>query len=66
MFSIFLPSAIQHAYDSSREESPLLLQLVFYLLLSKLGFTVVPGTSCIRCRRKHIKVILLSVFLISV
>lgn len=64
MCSIFLSTAIQDANDSSREKSPLPLQLAFYVLLSKLGSAILPETSCIRCKNKYTKVILLSVFII--
>lgn len=66
MFSISLSTAFQHAHDSSREDSPLPVQLAFYILLSKLGFALLSETSFIRFKNTCTEVLLLSVFIISV
>lgn len=54
-FFFFLSTAFHHAHDSSREESPLPLQLAFYVLLSKLGSFLLPEAHCISFKNKHTK-----------
>lgn len=64
-FFFFLSTAFHHAHDSSREESPLPLQLAFYVLLSKLGSFLLPEAHCISFKNKHTKSYFLFWFVID-